>query len=123
MLTLGFVVGRFSQIYTNYSYELIDIRACHGHQQTGAGPPASRCSTPRSSTNGNRHESKITPSFVYNTVDNPFSPRSGGRSRLHVQFAGGLLGGTVDYFRPELEAIRYSPRRRGWPSDCARTAA
>src|SRR6185503_17373777 len=62
--------------------------------------------------NGQYTESRITPSFVYNTVDNPFQPRSGQRLTLNMPIAGGILGGTTNYLRPEAEAIVYIPHTR-----------
>jgi outer membrane protein insertion porin family len=61
---------------------------------------------------GRRRESRITPSFVHNTVDNPYSPRSGVKYTLTLQLAGGPLQGTVDYFRPTAEGIWYLPHTK-----------
>ena len=112
VLTAGFPVSRFSRVYANYSYEVINIEGLTDSPivvEPGGVPvfdPA------RFDQNGRRRESKITPSFVYNTVDNPWTPRSGTRYTVTSQVAGGALGGTVDYFRPEVEAIRYIPHTR-----------
>ena len=61
---------------------------------------------------GRRHESGISPSFVRNTVDNPYQPRSGSRHTASVQLVGGPFRGTVNYVRPTLESILYVPVRR-----------
>ena len=58
---------------------------------------------------GRRRESTFSPSFVHNTVDNPYTPRSGKKFTFTPQFAGGPLGGTVNYFRPDVEFIWYIP--------------
>jgi outer membrane protein insertion porin family len=58
---------------------------------------------------GKRKESRVTPNVVYNTVDNPWTPRRGMRHTATFQIAGGPLGGTVDYFRPNFETITYVP--------------
>lgn len=112
VLTGGFVVGRFSRLYANYSYEVIDISGVTDSSQivNAGGVPIYDPSL--FDPNGRRRESKITPSFVYNTVDSPWTPRSGRRYTLTSQLAGGPLGGTVDYFRPEAEAIWYIPHTR-----------
>jgi outer membrane protein insertion porin family len=112
VLTAGFVVGRFSRIYTNYSYELIDIQGLD--ETTTPIPPSGQpvFDPAQFDANGRRRESKFTPSYVYNTVDNPFQPRSGKRITITSQVAGGPLGGTVDYFRPEAEGILYLPYKR-----------
>jgi outer membrane protein insertion porin family len=44
---------------------------------------------------GERRISKVTPSFVFNTVDNPIFPSAGRRLSLSTDFAG--LGGNTNY--------------------------
>src|SRR5262249_6496710 len=46
---------------------------------------------------------------VRNTVDNPFLPRSGSRNTVTLQYVGGPLGGSVNYFRPSIESVLYHP--------------
>ena len=57
-------------------------------------------------------ESRITPSFVHNTVDNLLTPRQGRRITARAEFAGGWLGGTGNYIRPQLEVAQYIPHTR-----------
>ena len=52
--------------------------------------------------NGQRIISKITPSIVHNTVDQPIFPTTGRRFTASVDFAG--LGGNTNFFKPMLEA-------------------
>jgi outer membrane protein insertion porin family len=59
-----------------------------------------------------RRESRISPSFVWNTVDSPFTPRSGHRYTFGATVAGGPLGGTIDYFRPSAELVLYVPHTK-----------
>jgi outer membrane protein insertion porin family len=54
---------------------------------------------------GRRTVSKITPSVVYNTVDNPIFPNTGRRYTLALDLAG--LGGDTSFFKPTLEAVAY----------------
>jgi outer membrane protein insertion porin family len=57
-----------------------------------------------------RHvESRVTPGFAFDTIDNPLTPRRGSRITAHVDIAGGLLGGTTNYIRPEMEVVQYVP--------------
>jgi outer membrane protein insertion porin family len=49
--------------------------------------------------------SKIGPSFVYNTVDNPIFPTNGKRFSTSVDFAG--LGGNSKFINPKVEGIWY----------------
>ena len=61
---------------------------------------------------GRKVESRVEPAFVYDSVDNPFTPRSGMRLSLSSRVAGGPIGGEVNYFRPEAELIWYKPHTR-----------
>ena len=110
-LVAGFPLGRFTRLYTNYNYEVVDIRSLPadpnftGEQTTPLFDP-----TLFGLTQGK--ESRFSPSFVYNTVDNPWTPRSGMRVSLGNVFAGGPLGGNLDYFRPNAEIIWYLPHTK-----------
>jgi outer membrane protein insertion porin family len=54
---------------------------------------------------GERTISKITPSFVFNTVDNPIFPTTGRRLSLSSDFAG--LGGNTNFIKPRGEAVAF----------------
>ena len=110
--TTGFPVSRFSRMFVSYSYTIINIEGVTGSPVVVDPGGAPVFDPTLFDQNGRRRESKITPSFVHNTVDNPWTPRSGRRVTLTSQVSGGPLGGTVDYFRPELEAILYIPHTR-----------
>ena len=56
---------------------------------------------------GKRTISKITPSFVHNTVDNPIFPSAGRRFTASVDLAG--LGGNTRFIKPTLEGVYYRP--------------
>jgi outer membrane protein insertion porin family len=115
-LTTGLSVGRFSRLFMSYSYQIIDIYDVDLdaldslQQQNGSSLPIFDPSY--IGEDGRRHESGVSPSFVRNTVDNPYQPRSGSRYTASVQLVGGPFQGTVDYFRPTLESILYIPVRR-----------
>jgi len=60
---------------------------------------------------GKRTVSKVTPSFVHNTVDNPIFPNQGKKLTASVDLA--LLGGNTTYVKPTAEMIyfkRHLPR-------------
>jgi outer membrane protein insertion porin family len=117
-LVSGFLVGKWSRAFLNYTYEVIEIGEVsrdefvddpyymygygYGYGGYGINPLLY-------GDLGKRRESRITPNFVYNTVDNPWTPRAGMRHTATMMVAGGPLGGTVNYFRPTLEAIVYLP--------------
>jgi len=54
---------------------------------------------------GSRTISKVIPSFVHNTVDNPIFPNQGKRLTASVDLA--VLGGNTQYYKPRLEAIYF----------------
>jgi outer membrane protein insertion porin family len=54
---------------------------------------------------GRRTVSKIIPSFVHNTVDNPIFPNTGQRLSLSMDLA--MLGGNTQYYKPRVEGVRF----------------
>jgi outer membrane protein insertion porin family len=112
-LVFGVPVGRFSRVFANYSYEFIDIRGLETLLGLDPSDPTQPVFDPFFlGESGRRRESRLTPTFVHNTVDNPWTPRSGVKYTSSVQVAGGILGGTVNYMRPDLEAVVYVPHFR-----------
>jgi outer membrane protein insertion porin family len=128
---VGLPMGRFTRFFNNYAYEIINIDSLTGinlQKDLDGDPltpnppidpapeaptdPAAPLFDPSLIGEDRRRESRYTPSLVHNTVDNPYSPRSGRRVTLTPQLAGGFLGGTVNYFRPNVEFIQYLPHTR-----------
>ncbi len=113
-VTVGRRLFRYSRLFTSYAYEVVNIAASadfvNASRQAGSGSGLYLGATGRDT------ESRITPSFEFNTVDNPFRPRTGTRLTATLSTAGGLLGGTTSYIRPEIELVRYFPvtRRTGF---------
>jgi outer membrane protein insertion porin family len=111
--TVGFPVGRFSRAFLNYAYEVIKLE-----ELTPAGVEGGVVGTegpvfnPILGAEQDRRESRITPNVIYNTVDNPWQPHAGMKHTLNFTVAGGPLGGTVSYFRPNGEAVFYIPHTR-----------
>jgi outer membrane protein insertion porin family len=118
-VTTGFPVSRFSRAFASYAYQIVDLydvdeqalERLRGASGSGAGSIDTPVVDPGLLLDnlGRRYESRITPSWVHNTVDNPFLPRSGSRVTASFQYTGGLLGGSVNYLRPTLEAVHYLP--------------
>ncbi|HEY6555118.1 MAG TPA: BamA/TamA family outer membrane protein, partial [Vicinamibacteria bacterium] len=129
-------LGRFSRGSASYSYQVIDLVALDESALRNLGytssttrdatadvlagifsPPSDDGETDAATRaifgpTGRRYESRITPSYMRNTVDNPYQPRSGTRLSASFQFVGGPLGGTVSYYRPSLEAVVYRPVKK-----------
>jgi outer membrane protein insertion porin family len=107
--SVGFPMRRFSRMFLSYGYEDVNtasseaFREAYNGSGTNGGLPL---------TEGRYTQSSITPSWVYNTVDQPQFPRSGMRLSANVQYAGGILGGSTHFVRPEIEAIVYRPVTR-----------
>jgi outer membrane protein insertion porin family len=120
-VTTGLPVTRWSRAFLNYAYEVIELSNLDPSQinqnslyygYTGGAVYGPSYDPLLFGDFGKRRESRITPSLVYNTVDNPWSPHSGMKHSLTLQFAGGPLGGTVNYIRPNAELIFYIPQAR-----------
>ena len=122
-LTSGFSVGRFSRVFASYTYQIIDIYNVDrdtvsrlsgstygsGSVLTGSGTALTAIDADYFGGTGRRFESGISPSYVRNTVDNPFTPRAGSRYTAGFQFVGGPFQGSVNYMRPTIELVRYQP--------------
>jgi outer membrane protein insertion porin family len=119
-LTTGMQVSRWSRAFLNYAYEVIQISEVNAADfenpnypgyggGIGGGLYGPNYDPLYFGDLGKRRESRVTPNIVYNTVDNPWTPRRGMRQTATFQVAGGPLGGTVNYFRPNFESITYIP--------------
>ena len=115
----GFLVGKWSRAFLNYTYEVIKLSEADPADLTNPFLPGAGQITSGPTYDpllfgdySDRTESRITPNLVYNTVDNPYTPRAGMRHTLTFMFAGGPLGGTVNYYRPSVETIFYLPVKR-----------
>jgi outer membrane protein insertion porin family len=54
---------------------------------------------------GRRTVSKVIPTFVHNTVDNPIFPNVGKRITLSIDLA--MLGGNTQFYKPTAELIKF----------------
>jgi outer membrane protein insertion porin family len=116
-LVMGFPVGRrgFSRLFTNYAFEVIRLTGITSDFNTGqvTGTVAGPVFDPFFyGDSGYRRESRFNPNFVFNTVDNPYTPHRGMKQTVSFTVAGGPLGGTVDYLRPNFESIFYIPHTK-----------
>ena len=107
-LTAGFPLGTgFTRAFVNYSYEQVrisEISEAYNNALTLQQNPFLADSL-LIGQNGERIISKISPSIVHNTVDNPIFPTSGKRYTASIELAG--AGGNTNFFKPLLEGVWY----------------
>jgi outer membrane protein insertion porin family len=133
-VTFGFPVADFARMFINYSYESVRVTDLNeALLDPSCVNSASGCSTINVSdlskisssaletlrrnpflfdsyligSKGARTISKISPSYVFNTIDNPIFPTNGKRFTLAMDLGG--LGGNTSYYKPTVEAIWYHP--------------
>lgn len=108
--TLGWTIFRFTRLFGSYGYEIVETASSKG-LRSALGNAVSLASL-LVLDDGRHVLSSVTPSLVFDTVDNPRSPRRGMRLTGSYQYGGGILGGSQDFIKPELEAIYYHPVTR-----------
>jgi outer membrane protein insertion porin family len=109
-ITGGHPLFQFSRAFLTYGYEVVDTAMSEALLEQLDTDAAVGVPLFNPFLDEGRHvESRLTPSFVHNTVDNPFTPRTGRKLTVNAAVAGGFLGGTTDYIRPEVEAVLYIP--------------
>ena len=133
-VTFGFPVQDFARMFINYSYESVGVADLNealldpscivssGGCSTINVTDLSRISSTALESlrrnpflfdsyligsKGNRTISKVSPSYVFNTIDNPIFPANGKRVTLAIDIGG--LGGNTSYYKPTLEGIWYHP--------------
>jgi len=100
----GLVFGRrlpfidYSRAYVRYSLERRELE-----------PDEDKASDALKAQAGKVTTSSTLLTFIRNSVDNPFFPRSGSRTTMSFEFAGGLLGGNTAYQSYILENSNFMP--------------
>ena len=108
-LTFGFPAGNFARYFLNYSYAHSKVENINPVFLT----PAVLAANPYLqeellvAQNGTRTVSKVTPSYVYNTIDNPIFPMAGKRFTASLDLAG--IGGDTNFYKPLVEGVWYHP--------------
>ena len=111
-ITSGFPLAGFSRMFLTYSYEattVSDLNPIYYAPELVQRNPYLRDSL-LLGEGGKRTVSKVTPSFVHNTVDNPIFPNSGMRLTGSFDFAG--IGGNTNYVKPRFEYAHFRPINR-----------
>ncbi|MBZ5558416.1 MAG: outer membrane protein assembly factor BamA [Acidobacteriia bacterium] len=107
VLTFGFPLSGFTRMFMNYSYQNVqvaDINEVYTDPTLLARNPFLADSL-LIGQGGARRISKVTPSIVYNTVDQPIFPTTGRRLSMSLDLAG--LGGNTNFYKPMLEGVTY----------------
>jgi outer membrane protein insertion porin family len=112
-LSVGRPLFPFARAFVGYGYEVIDTALSQSllndlDDDASVGVPLFNPFLDE----GRHTESRVTPSFLYNTVNHPYQPRSGLKVSLTLPVAGSVLGGTYNYIKPELETVLYVPHTR-----------
>jgi outer membrane protein insertion porin family len=103
----GYPLGAFTRLFTSYSYERVrvsDVAVGYLDPLVLARNPFLRDSL-LIGANGERIISKVTPSVVHNTIDQPIFPNRGVRYTTAIDLAG--LGGNTSFYKPTVEGIWY----------------
>ena len=102
---MGFPVADFSRMFVSYSLQQVSVKDVNplylDPEVIGRNPFLQDALL--SGEGGRRTISKVTPSFVHNTIDNPIFPTTGRRYTASIDVAG--IGGNVNYLKPRLEGV------------------
>jgi len=105
----GFPAGPFSRWFVSYSYQRVQVKDVNPFYQQAATLSAANNPFLADSLllgeGGQRRISKIGPSYIYNTVDNPIFPTTGRKATLGMELAG--LGGNSKFYTAKSEGILY----------------
>jgi outer membrane protein insertion porin family len=111
-VTTGFPLAGFSRMFVTYSFEDVsvsDLNPVYYAPELVQRNPFLADSL-LLGEGGSRTISKIVPSFVHNTVDNPIFPNSGMRLTGSFDFAG--IGGNTNFLKPRVEYAQFKPLNR-----------
>jgi outer membrane protein insertion porin family len=111
-MVYGFQVQDFGRMFINYSFEQIkvkDLNPAFLNPLVLAGNPLLQESL-LLGAGGRRTVSKIGPTYVYNTVNDPIFPSTGKRLTLSLDLAG--IGGNTKFYNPRAEWIGYFQHTR-----------
>ena len=106
-LIFGFPLKDFTRLFLDYSYEhtdVVNVNTIYQDPSLIQNNPY-LAETLLLGVGGARTISKIIPSVVYNTIDNPLFPTTGKKLSLAAELAG--LGGDTNFWKPSIEATWY----------------
>ena len=106
-LVFGFPLADFTRMFAGYSYERVQVKDLNelftdpDLDLIGRNPFLADALL--LGQGGRRTISKVTPSVVMNTIDNPIFPTQGRRYTATVDLAG--LGGNTNFVKPRFEVV------------------
>ena len=118
-------------LFTSYPFKIwnrVGLNFGMNHSQTSEINPAtgeyfnavitqnnqSLTSTPSGTGFSNFYAHTLIPSFSFNhTQGNPSFPTGGSSFSTTVEYTGGILGGTVNYYRPTMDFRYFHPMNKG----------
>ena len=110
----GFPAGAFSRFFVSYSYQRVQVKDLNPLYFTAASSNLTNnpflADSLLLSEGGQRRISKIGPSYLFNTIDNPIFPTTGKKASLAVELAG--LGGNSKFYTTKTEGIWYHALNR-----------
>lgn len=112
--TVGMPAGAWNRLFLSYSYQRVkvsDVNPAYLDPRLLATNPYLADSLLADQEGGRRTVSKLSPSFVSSTINEPIFPSSGHKYTLGLDYAG--PGGNTKYVTTTAEAIQYfkfSPR-------------
>jgi outer membrane protein insertion porin family len=104
-IVFGFPLKQWTRMFITYSYErarVTDIADAYLDPSLAQYNPY-LADTLLLTKGGYRTISKVTPSIVMNTIDNPIFPTTGRRYTVSVDLAG--LGGNTNFYNPVVEGV------------------
>ncbi len=109
--TLGLPVRNYTRAFLNYSYEEVTVKDINPSLTSNRVLTSSPylIDALLLNQNGRRRVSRISPSLVYNTVNQPIFPTAGTRYTVSYSVAGSVLGGNTDYWSTSFDGTWYIP--------------
>jgi outer membrane protein insertion porin family len=120
-LIWGLGVGDFGQFAVAYGWEDVNARYSTSrllapggtlnfpHRQPVPPPYSGITGEPKFYEVYSGITSSLTPSFAFDSRDDPFDPSEGMSYYARVRYAGGALGGDFQYWRPEVGFSLFRP--------------
>jgi outer membrane protein insertion porin family len=108
----GFPAGAFSRFFLSYSYQRVKVKDLNPFYSQAANLANNPFLADSLLLNqgGERRISKIGPSFLFNTIDNPIFPTTGRKLSVGFELAG--LGGNSKFYSTKSEGILYKALNR-----------